>query len=285
MEAERAPGMLRRLVRLWRLYATLDLIWLARDARQALLWSLSDMVTSAAGVAATLLIAERFAGIGPWSRPQVMFLMGYALTVEGILVMFFSNNILHISRRVGRGQLDHILTQPQPIWAAFLTEGFCPFTGSAVLAAGLALLGWATVRLGLAVSPSWAAAAALNLAASTAVALSFSFLWASLAFWAPRAAEEISSSAVDIIVQLKRFPLDGLGPLLRLGLLTCLPAGLTAWLPCRYLLGQARGVWAAAVTPLAGLLFVALAAWAFRKGLEHYGRTGSQRYSSFGHRR
>lgn len=284
MEGERRSGTLRRLLRLWWLYARMDLIWLTRDARQALIWGFSDVMTSAAGVAGTLLIAERFAGIGPWTAPQVVFMMGYAVAAEGILIAAFSNNILHISRRVGRGQVDHMLIQPQPLWVQLMTEGFMPFSGPAVLILGLGLLGWATHRLGLALSPGWAAAAALNLAASSAIVLSFSFTWGSLAFWAPRAAEEISSSAVDIVVQVKRFPLDGLGPVLRMGLVTLLPAGLVAWLPCRYLLGQAQGAWAALATPLAGLLFAAIAAFAFRRGMEHYAQTGSQRYSAFGHR-
>lgn len=284
MAGEGRGGTIGRLFRLWRLYASMDLIWLTRDARQALIICTSETIASVAGIVATLLIAERFAGIGPWTKLQVAFLMGYAMAVEGIPSMFFSYNVLHISRRVGRGQLDHMLIQPQPLWVIFVTEGFLPFTGSALLIVGLGLLGWATQRLGLAVSPGWAAAVALNLAASSAIVLSFSFIWGSLAFWAPRAAEEISSSALRIIAQLKRFPLDGLGAALQVGLLTFLPAGLAAWLPCRYLLGHAQGAWAAAATPLAAAGFVALAALVFRRGMAYYGRTGSQRYSALGHR-
>ena len=40
-----------------------------------------------------------------------------------------------------------------------------------------------------------------------------------------------------------------------------------------------------AVTPLAALGLLALAASVFAKGVAHYGRTGSARYSTFGHRR
>jgi ABC-2 type transport system permease protein len=285
MEAERQVGTIRRLLQLWRLYARLDLIWLMRDTRQALIWYVSDIVMSAAGVTAVLLIAERFAGIGPWTKQQVVFMMGYAMAAEGLLTAFFSYNVLHISRRIGRGQLDHVLVQPQPLWMTLLTEGFLPFSGSAVLILGLGLMAWATRRLGLAAGLGWAAAGVLNLVASATVALSFSFLWGSLAFWAPRAAEEISSSAVDMVGQLKGFPLDGLGPVWRMGLLSGLPVGLVAWLPCRYLLGHTPQAWAAAITPLAALLLGALSAWAFRRGLVHYGQTGSQRYTAFGHRR
>ena len=39
------------------------------------------------------------------------------------------------------------------------------------------------------------------------------------------------------------------------------------------------------VTPVAALLFSLLATLLFQRGLKHYGRTGSQRYTDFGHRR
>jgi ABC-2 type transport system permease protein len=274
-----------RIFRLWRLYAAMDLLLLTRDVKLAISYFASDLIVNIAAVTAMLLLAERFDGIGRWTKDQVLFMLGYATLVSGILGTFFSYNILEISRRLGRGQLDHTLIQPQPLWMALLTEGFMPFSGSAVLFPGLGLILWATHRLALPVSPAWLALVALNLAASAAVVLSFSFLWGSLAFWAPRAAEEISSSSVRLVYQLKSFPLDGLGLLLTGGLMTLLPVGLVAWYPCRALLGLDPSGWGGAVTPLAAVLFAALAGWVFRQGMREYGRTGSQRYSSFGHRR
>jgi ABC-2 type transport system permease protein len=166
-----------------------------------------------------------------------------------------------------------------------LTEGFMPFSGSALLLPGFGLLLWAACRLALSVSPAWLALLALNLAASGVVVLSFSFLWGSLAFWAPRGAEEISSSSVRLANQLKSFPLDGLGPGLTVGLMSVLPVGFVAWYPSRALLGIDRSGWSSGVTPLAAVLLAALAIAVFRQGMKAYARTGSQRYSSFGHRR
>src|ERR1700730_18466451 len=105
-----------RLFRLWRLYAHLDLIWVTRDFKSALLYICSDAIATVATVTAMLLLAERFEGIGSWTKFQVVFLLSYAMVVRGVLDFFFSYNILFISRRVGRGQLDHVLIQPQPLW-------------------------------------------------------------------------------------------------------------------------------------------------------------------------
>jgi ABC-2 type transport system permease protein len=213
-------------------------------------------------------------------------MLGYSLLASGVLDLFFNYNVKFISRRLGRGQLDHTLVQPHPVWVTLLTEGFAPVSGSPMLLPGVALLVWSGSRLALPATPAWWLALVVNLAASGAIVMSFSYLWGSLAFWAPRAAEEISTSALRMTDQLKGFPLDGLATGARAGLLTAIPAGLVGWLPSRALLGVGGsggvGLW---VTPLAAVAFVGLAALAFRAGLAEYRRTGSRRYSSFGHRR
>ena len=73
-------------------------------------------------------------------------------------------------------------------------------------------------------------------------ALSISFFWGSLAFFAPRAAEEINTPLVRLFDHLKLFPLDGLSGVMLNGLLTVVPVGFVAWYPCRALLGHAARV-------------------------------------------
>ena len=112
---------LKRLLQLWRVYAYLDFMWMTRDLRFFVQCFFSDAVLSIAAVTGTFLLAERFSGIGEWTRDQVVFLLGYGMVARGLLDTFFSFNVLHISRRLGRGQLDHTLIQPQPVWMALLT--------------------------------------------------------------------------------------------------------------------------------------------------------------------
>jgi ABC-2 type transport system permease protein len=274
-----------RLLRLWGLYAYVDWVWVTRDLKSAVLYAASEMVANVAAVTALWLLAERFDGIGPWSKPQILFMLGYATLVRGVLDTLFSYNVMFISRRLGRGQLDHLLVQPQPLWMSLVTEGFTPFSGSANLLPGLILIVLALSRLPAIVSPGWLVLLGIQLIASAVVVLAFSFCWGSLAFWAPRAAEEINSSTSRLLEALKTFPLDGLGWFLQSGMLSIVPVGFLAWYPARSLLGLEPASWRLAVTPLAALLFSALALGCFRLGLRQYGRTGSQRYLSFGHRR
>jgi ABC-2 type transport system permease protein len=280
----RAPPGWRKLLRLWALYGRMDLLWVMRDAGVFLMFTLSETIMNVAAITGMWLLAERFEGIGHWSRLQVLFLLGYGATANGMMDALFGYNVAYISRKVGRGQLDHILVQPQPIWLALLTEGFVPFSGAALLLPGIALLTWSIHALAIPITAGWLALLLLNLLASMSVALAFQYLWGSLAFWAPRSAEEINSSTARLLMELKSFPLDGLSATLAAGLLTALPVGFVAWYPCRALLGLSPQPFAVWATPLAALAFAALSALMFGRGMAHYRRTGSQRYLPWGHR-
>jgi ABC-2 type transport system permease protein len=280
-----AESPFKRLTRLWVLYARMDLLFLARGPWVALTYYLSDFVVGLATVTATFLLAERFDGIGPWTKPQVLFLLGYAVLVRGLIDIFFNYNLAFISRRIGRGQLDHVLIQPQPLWMVLLTEGFAPVTGSGMFVPGLGLLLWAARQLDLVVPPTWYLLLAVDLLASIAVVLAFEYIVGSLAFWAPRAAEEINTSSWRLVTQLAPFPLDGLSVWALGSLLTLVPVGLVAWYPARVLLGIGTTLWENAALPAVALVLMMLALWIFTRGLRHYGRTGSTRYLDYGHRR
>lgn len=276
---------LRQLLRMWGLFARMDLLWLSRGTRDALIWVVSDLVARLAGITTTLLLAERFNGIGHWSKAQILFMLGYAMVVGGVLDTLFGYNIKMISRRIGRGQLDHMLVQPQPLWRLIVTEGFMPYSQPIVVVVAGALLAWSSIQLPLEVTPLWLLLVAGNLLASAVIVLAVQLGWGSLAFWAPRAAEEITMSTDAMVGGLGTLPLDNVPRMLLGGLLTAMPVGFVAWVPARALTGVAPVFPGGFVTLVAAPVFLTAAVLVFRKGLRHYGRVGSQRYSPFGHRR
>ena len=257
---------------------------MARDLKHFLICYICDGLIAVARISALVLLAERFDGIGQWSKYQVLFMIGYGGVVRGLLDTFFGYNLLCISRRLGRGQLDHVLAQPQPLWLTFLTDGFMPFSGACNILPGLVLLVWSIQHLALPATPLWYLLLLINMAASGTIVLAFCYLWGSLAFWAPRAAEEISSLALTMIDELKNFTLGGLGSAALAGLMTFVPVAFVAWYPSQSLLGLSHSPWGSFITPAAALVFLVIAAGAFLKGMKHYGATGSQRYSNYGHR-
>ena len=278
-------SILKRILRLWRIYAYIDAMMMTRDLKTFLTYIISDTVLNIAGVTGMILLAVKFDGIGAWSRWQILFMLSYAMTVSGVMNLFFNYNISYISRRIGRGQLDHVLAQPHPLWMSLLTGGFVPFSGGITLLPGIALLCFATTKAGGAVTAGWLALLTLNVLSSVLIILAFSFLWGSLAFWSPRAAEEICSPIHHLLDEMRVYPLDRMRPALTGSLMTILPVGFVAWYPCRALLDISPNGIEYFGTFLAGLAFSVPAAWIFRKGLKHYERTGSQRYLNHGHRR
>jgi ABC-2 type transport system permease protein len=272
----------RQLCARWRVQAYLDLMWMLRDFKLCMINLVSDAVLAIAGVMAVFLLVERFDGIGAWSKSQIVFMLGYAALVRGILEVGFGFNILQISRRIGRGQMDHVMIQPQPIWMILLTEGFLPVSGTMSLFTGTGIMIWAMSMITLPAISGWWLWFVVSLLSSSAIVLALTFLWGSLAFWSPVGAEEISSQATRFVFQLNPFPLDAVGPLVMNTLMTVLPIGFVAWYPCQALLGlQPHPLWK---TPLVAVVACTIALFAFNRGLKRYEQTGSQRYVGWAHR-
>ena len=258
---------------------------LSRDARTGLIYILSDWVSAISSVMGIALLAVRFEGIGALSADEVLWMLGFFTLADGFTNMMLGNcNWLWISRVVGRGQVDHMLIQPVPLWMQILTGGFLPFTGSSCFLTGVALTAIATARLGLAVTPGWLLLLMIYVLARMAVAVGASYLAGTAAFYRPVACEELSTVVLDALNAAGKYPLAALPVWVQAIFLTALPVGMMAWLPSLLLLGRidapAAYVWpvamAAALLSASGMLF--------GKGLKHYARHGCPRYKSMGFR-
>lgn len=276
---------LRRLLSLWGLYARMDLHWFIQDRFCCILCILSDLLSNIAAVSGILLLAVRFQGVGGFSSDEILFMLGFFTLADGLSFMFTGGfNVSHISRRIGRGQVDHMIMQPVPLWMQLMTEGFLPVSGNAAFFLGVILTATAVIRLHLALSVTWFLALLVYLICRMAVMLGASFWVGSRAFYRPASCEELSSLVYDLANSVGKYPLFGLPLWLTQLLVTVFPIGLMAWFPSLLLLGKLD-------QPLAGLLPVAVAlAFAsmgilyFQKGLRYYVKHGCNRYSNYGHR-
>lgn len=272
------------MLRLWGIHARLDCMWLLKDFNNFAICTITDVIENIASVAGVWLIAEKFAGIGGIGKYQILFLLGYSLTVSGIINTFFGSNVFYISRTIGRGQLDHVLMQPQPVWLTLLTEGFIPASGSAVLLTGVIMLSYAISMLSWAFNLTWLLLLVVSILLSTVVNLCYSFLWGTLAFYSPVAAEEVCTSVVELFSTLRNFPLGGIARFWQLILLSVIPVGICAWYPTVYL-NSANVYFGVTVVLIIAIIFILITFLAFRKGLDYYVRKGSYRYYDRGHRR
>ena len=277
---------MHRILKLYALYAKMDLAWLLRDRTFAILAILADVISNLSSVTGVFLLAWRFGGIGGMSRFEVLFMLAYATIITGIFQTFCSNgNTGHISRRVGRGQLEHMFIQPLPLPSQLATEGFIPFSGSSNLISGAVIMIIAVINLGISLPWWWLLSLAGNLLVTTAIILGQSYLAASLTFYAPVQAEEISSYVIDAFGHIGTFPLSGMPLYLQLPLITIIPTGLLAWFPTLALFGDAPFNIPAWYPLLFAVALWAVAAYFFRKGLKYYVKKGINRYHAMGHRR
>ena len=273
---------IRRIPQLWGVAARLEWALTTRSTRTALSWALSDLVFHVGSVASLLVLASRFSGVGRWTHDQILFLLAFVSLSQALFGAMFSMNVGFISRIIGRGQLDHRLLQPIPLWMALFTEGFSPLWAGVQLVPGVVLAALSFPQLRVALDVVWWLRLAASLLCSVLVQLSFQFIWGSTAFWAPRSAEEISSSTMRFVDNLRPFPLDGFGGGFKGLLVTVLPTGLMGWYPARGLVGAGRSP--LVVLALATTAFMIIAASVFRAGLARMFGVGIGRYSDFGHR-
>lgn len=271
------------LVKQLKIRALLDCQWLLKDTRTFIVDVCVDLVGMAASISGLFLLAQRYDGLGGFNRDQVVFMLGFGLVVEGLNRLFFGGeNAGMPSRRFGRGQIDHMMIKPVPIWIQLITDGFSPASGCWVLLAGLGVVHAPLKALGIVPTAVNALAFATQAFAALGVLVGFQYLCAVPALYAPVAAEEVSTTVEDFFLSLRNFPLGGLHGALRTLLCTALPVGLVAYLPTAALLGiEGALVWA---TPLAAVLIITLAALLVARGMRYYATVGAIRYSNRGFR-
>jgi len=275
---------IRSLLKLLRLYARMDLNWMLQDLKSALIVMFAALINNLTAVSGILLLAVRFGEAGGLNADEVLLMLGFFELADGLCYLFFGNyNVLHISRRIGRGQVDHMLIQPRPLMIQLLTEGFMPFSGSSGFLLGLVLTVLAWSRLGLPVTAMRLAFLLLYIVCHILLVLGQSFLFGAVAFRSPVAGEEISSLILDMNVQLGRFPLFGLPGWLQGLLFTVLPVGLLAYLPSLALLGRLTGS-LLTLPVIAAAAFALAAAACFRLGMRRYLQYSCNRYKGMGHR-
>src|SRR5262249_59868974 len=95
--------------------ARMNAIKILRTREQAIAHTLTDFIWHSGAMLAPVLVAVRFGHVGPWPAAAVVFMLAYGNAVSSLLDAL-GENTFRLSQRIGRGQLDHYLLQPQPLW-------------------------------------------------------------------------------------------------------------------------------------------------------------------------
>lgn len=273
---------IKRYFELLGIYARMDLYSLVRDWKFMLIVIAADLISNLSSVSGIFLLAWKFGGIGGMDRFEVLFMLAYGNIVMGFLNMMGGCNALFPSRIIGRGQWEHMFIMPLP-YTVQLTIGIFPFTGSGSFLSGIAVLCAAVHHIETALPWWWPGALIFHLCVSMVIVTAFSYLFASLAFYAPVQCEEISSAVIYGMERSMTFPLSGMPLYIRYPLLTIFPAGLMAWYPTMLLLGK-RTAFENGYPAVFALLISLAAAYFFKKGFQYYVQKGINRYVAGGHR-
>jgi ABC-2 type transport system permease protein len=278
-------GDIRQLFRLYALYGRMDLNWFLQDMVTCVIVMASELIANVASVAGILLLSVRFGGVGGLSADEVLFMLGFFQLADGFAYMMFGGgNVLAISRRAGRGQVDHMLIQPRPLWMQLMGEGFMPVSGSSGFLMGIAVTWIACARLGISVTPAWFMAFAFYVACHAAIKIGLGYLSGSAAFYRPVACEELSAQVLNMVNLLGKYPLAGLPLWATAALTTVLPAGLMAYIPSLALLGRLEKRPHLALPLAVAAALLSAATYFFRRGLRYYAEYGCNRYRDIGHR-
>lgn len=273
---------IKRYFELLGIYARMDLASLMRDGKFTALVILSDIVSNISSVSGVFLLAWKFGGIGGMDRFEVLFMLAYGNIVMGFLNMIGGCNAIFPSRIIGRGQWEHMFIMPLP-YGVQLTVGIFPFTGSSSFLSGVGILWVAVCHMEMALPWWWLFMLILQLLISMVIVTAFSYLFSSLAFYAPVQCEEIASTVVYSMEHTRSFPLTGMPVYIRYPLLTIFPAGLMAWFPTMILLGKTAAF--ETFYPAVFAVMISLTAgYFFRKGFRYYVKKGINRYVAGGHR-
>ena len=278
-------GNIRQLFRLYGLYAKMDLHWFLQDTATCGIVMASELIANIAAVSGVMLLAARFGGVGGLTADEVLFMLGFFQLADGFSFMVFGGfNVMMISRRAARGQVDHMLIQPRPLWMQLMGEAFMPVSGSNGFLMGVVVTAIACVRLGITVTPLWFLAFLLYVACHAALKLGQGYLYGAAAFYKPVACEEISAQVIDLNNLLGKYPLAGLPVWAMTALTTVFPAGLMAYLPALALLGKLGKTPQLALPVAVAAAFVAAATYIFKRGMKHYAFYSCNRYRDIGHR-
>lgn len=216
------------------------------------------------------VLLERVPHIRGWSLPDIALLFGMTATSYGLVVVF-AGGVRFLARAIEDGELDTLLTQPQPalVYAVGMRS---QASGVGDIISGIGYLA-------LSGHVSWAMAptAAIAVTAAAAVFLGTGIVFFSLPFWIGRT-ETLSRQLWELLITFALYPEPLFGGVTRLLLYTLLPAGFVSYLPVALIREPS---WAVAGALIAGAaVSLAIAHALFRLGLRRY--SSGSRFVVFG---
>jgi ABC-2 type transport system permease protein len=215
-------------------------------------------------------LMDRVPHLHGWRLEDVQVLFGVVAVAFGLAVSV-AGGVRHLGRLIDSGELDALLTQPQPVLLYAL--------GLRSQASGLgdALSGIVLIVLSGQVSWLEVPVAIAAIVASAVVIVASGIVFFSLAFWLGRM-ETMGRQLWELLITFSLYPEPLFGSTLRLALFTVVPAGLVGYVPARIVRDPSVAD-VAMLLSVAGL-YIVVAVTMFERGLRRY--ASGSRFGVFG---
>lgn len=215
-------------------------------------------------------LMDRVPHLRGWRLEDVQVLFGVVAVAFGLAVSV-AGGVRHLGRLIDSGELDALLTQPQPVLLYAL--------GLRSQASGLgdALSGIVLIVLSGQVSWLEVPTALAAIAASAVVILASGIVFFSLAFWLGRM-ETMGRQLWELLITFSLYPEPLFGSALRLVLFTVVPAGFVGYVPARIVRDPSMAD--TAMLLLVAGLYIVVAVTMFERGLRRY--ASGSRFGVFG---
>ena len=208
--------------------------------------------------------------LGGWSFWEVVVLLGVFNTLAGFVDVLLRPGIGTLAEQIRSGQLDLVLSRPVET-QFFVSVRRLSIWRVADVLAGLALIGYALVRLQTPPTPLQAIAFAVAMAAALAIVYSLWLVLMSLAFWFVRV--ENLSVIFDAVFAAARYPVSAYPGALRFVLVYLLPIAWTTTIPASALTGRLSPV-GLLVSAAVATVSLALGRLVWRIALSRYTSAG-----------
>lgn len=230
------------------------------------------LFTSIATLLVFRVLFATIPNLAGWSFDEIVFIYAfYLLSITPLQLVF--DHIWFLRYDIVDGSFIKYYLKPMNIMFYYMSERM-DIKGFSQLGLGLAVLIYASIRLGL----RWTLPRLLLLGAalfsSSLVAISILVMAASTAFWLMSGSFPILSLALKIR-DFAPYPTTIFDGIFRFLFTYLIPIGFVAFYPAQLFLKPSGSPILAYVSPLIGIVFFSLAYLVWKKGVDSYAGTGS----------
>jgi len=239
-----------------------------------LMMALGSFAIAVGEVAAIWVMFSRFGSLRGWTLPQVAFFYGGVNICIALAETIFRGFDL-FSHLIRKGDFDRLLLRPRSTILQVAGQDVSP-THIGKVAQGLIVLLWAASRLHVAWTPAKAALAVAGIGGGVCVFAGLFVLQATMCFWTIESLE-----LMNILTyggsEAAQYPLSIYRPWLRNLFTWLVPLACIAYVPSAAIFARPGAIvpllsW---LSPLAGVVFLALSLRVWRIGVRHYCSTGT----------